>query len=148
MAMTLPTPFWTTFYGVPREHDRALDQVEAEYGPEARGDLEELVRRNRIMTLFAGPPPFGHDDPPHYLAYVLRLYQIVSGTEHDQEWYQQTMERMREQYSESSDSDSDYDPFLDSDSDSDSDYFSDDDDASSQSSSDSTDTTIEVMEGI
>lgn len=144
--MDFPTPFWTTFYGIPRDHDRALDLIEAEYGPVARGDLEELVRRNRIMSLFSGPPPFGHDDPPHYLAYVLRLYQIVTGTENDRQWYQETFDRMREQYSMSeSDSDSDYDS---SDYDSDSDDYDSDDDASSVASSDSTSTTIELLEGI
>jgi hypothetical protein len=145
MTMALPTPFWTTFYGVPREHDRALDQIEAEYGLEARRDLEDLVRRNRIMSLFSGPPPFGHDDPPHYLAYVLRLYQVVTGTEHDHLWYQETTARMRDMYSSTEDSDdSDYEP---SDS-TESTDFTDDDDMSSVGSSDSTDTTIEFLEGI
>lgn len=145
MTMDYPTPFWTTFYSIPRDHERALDQIEAEYGPAARGDLEDLVRRNRIMSLFSGPPPFGHDAPPYYLAYVLRLYQIVTGTEHDHQWYQESFDRMRDQFSPTSDSDSDYDP---SDSEYDSDSSFEDDDASSVSSSDSTDTTIEFLEGI
>ena len=143
-TMALPTPFWTTFYGIPRDHDRALDQIEEEFGPEARGDLEELVRRNRIMSLFAGPPPFGHDDPPHYLAYVLRLYQIMTGTEHDRQWYDETTERMREQYtSMDSDSDSDYETSEATDVSED----TDDDDDSSIHSSDS-ESTIEFLEGI